>query len=241
MTDDVKLWEKSFWLSKSAETFATHVYKDEWKAALERRGDKLWFEELKASAVEAKESGKDGLESLHHAVMSLHDKSTPQTNLLARAKETLVVHLLSGTYRGFGFDRPRTLDTNPVRIPAECWKGVVSWSANELSYRSLKFREVRVRMMPEANDPVLKDLYKTAPVKAGRPSVGPDIEAAFHALNKAGEIDPKASQMSHYPKFRRWLELNRPNLPVPPARISNNTLQKFFSPLFNDLKKSHKL
>ncbi len=160
-------------------------------------------------------------------------KNAPQTDLLKRAEQQITNYLLDGTYRGYGFDRPRTLETEPVRIPAECWKGPISWVGNELSYQSLKFSQVRVRMMPEDRDPILKKPFEAPAPKAGRRTVGPAIQAAFQALLKFKEIDPAASQMSHYPKVKKWLEMHHAELNIPPASISDKTVQKYFSPLFN--------
>jgi len=82
---------------------------------------------------------------------------------------------------------------------------------------------------------------KTPVRSPGRPGVRQAIEDAFHALNDAGRIDPKASQMSHYPKVRDWLEKNRPDLKVSPAHMSGKTINKYYASLFNELKKAHNL
>ncbi|WP_170576429.1 hypothetical protein [Ruegeria atlantica] len=235
MTDYIELWKRSHWLCNSAKTYATHFFKDEWQAAVDYRGDQPWMKILEKSAHEARASGKDTIDTIQHTLGALYEINKPQADLLERARQQITNYLLDGTYRGFGFDRPRTLDTGPVLIPAECWKGAVSWAGNEVQFQSLKFNEVRVRMMREHLDPILKKPFEVPVAKAGRPTVGPAIEAAFHALLKIGEIDPSASQKSHYPKVRKWIESDYADLNIPPASISDKTIHKFFSPLFKSL------
>ncbi|WP_037317873.1 hypothetical protein [Ruegeria halocynthiae] len=240
MTDFIELWKRSHWLSNSAKAYATHFFKDEWQAAVEHRGDQPWMEILQESSNEARAAGKTGWDIAEQLLGEFVVKTKPQADLLKRAEQQITDYLLDGTYRGYGFDRPRTLDTEPVRIPAECWKGPVSWVGNEVSYQSLTFSQVRVRMMREHLDPILKKPFDTPVPKAGRPTVAPAIEAAFHALHKIGEIDLSASQMSHYPKVRKWLEKNGTNLPVPADKISSETIRRIISPLFKELKEIKK-
>ncbi|WP_170328625.1 hypothetical protein [Ruegeria arenilitoris] len=240
MTDNMELWKKSHWLSKSKKSYAQHFFRDEWQAIVENGGDVPWHELFRTSMEDTKASGKLGMEAFEHFAGRIHEKENPRTKLLERAEHEIKKYLLDGTYRGYGFDRPRNLETEPVLIPAECWKGVVSWADNEVSYQSLKFREVRVRMMRENRDPILKKPFEAPVRKVGRPTVGPAIEEAFHALLKIKEIDPAASQMSHYPKVKKWLEIHHADLNVPPASISDKTIQKYFSLLFNTLRKKSK-
>ncbi len=240
MTDYIELWKRSHWLSNSAKTYATHFFKDEWQAAVEHRGDQPWMEIFQEKSNVARAAGKTGWDIAEQLLGEIVVKITPQADLLERAKQQITNYLLDGTYRGYGFDRPRTLDTEPVLLPAECWKGAVSWAGNEVQFQSLKFCEVRIRMMREHLDPILNKPFESPAVKPGRPTVAPAIEAAFYALNKIGQIDPKASLQSHYPKVRKWLELNFPNLPVPADRISSETIRRIISPLFKELRKIKK-
>ena len=239
--DTTKIWNRSIWLSNSAHAFASHFYKDEWQAAKRLRGEKVSLQVLHDEALQARSEGIEGWDALLTGVKKLSDLNTPKEQLLKKASKQILQRLQDGRYRAFGFDRPRTMDTIPVQIPRDAWSDSTSLDSNNLHYQSMTLIDVRIRMAPKSADMEVKKQLLEETKRPGRPSVAPAIKAAFHALNKTGEIDPDASQMSHYPKVRNWLELNYPNLPVPPAHISDNTLQKHFSPLFNTLKKTHKL
>lgn len=240
MTDYMELWKCSFWLSDCPRSYAAHFYKKDWEAAKAHEGSQHWFEDLKDAAEEGKSQGYEGFELFAYSAAKVGDLGKPKHELLEKCTHELIQKLKSGKYRAFGFDRPRTLDLNPVQIPREAWARVTRLDDNRLAYQSLQFVDVRVRMMREEVDPILKQPLEAPVAKAGRPTVAPAIEAAFHALNKIKEIDLSASQMSHYPKVRKWLEMNGTNLPVPADKISSETIRRIISPLFKELKEAKK-
>ncbi|WP_171172759.1 hypothetical protein [Ruegeria sp. HKCCA0370] len=235
-----ELWKQSHWLSASAEAFAKHFYKDEWVEAQNLRGDKHFLQVFCEALVEASPEVDDGFDRVKIGAQKLSAVSAPQFELKSRATDEIVKLLRKGVYRAYGFDRPRTLDLEPVQIPREAWNERSVFEKNEVHYQSLRFIGVRVRMMRAENDPLLKAQPCPVPAKAGRPTVAPAIEMAFHALNKMGEIDLSASQMSHYPKVREWLEKNGADLPVPANKISSETIRRIISPLFKELRGAKK-
>lgn len=236
----MELWKCSFWLSDCPRTYAAHIYKKEWKAANDHAGNKLWIEDLKDAAEEGKSQGYEGLELFAYSAKKLGDLGKPIHELLEKCTQELIQKLKSGRYRAFGFDHPRTLDLKPVQIPKEAWERATKLDDNTLYYQSLKFVDVRVRMVREEADPILKKPFDLPVAKGGRPTVAPAIENAFHALNKIGQIDLSASLMSHYPKVKKWLELNCTDLPVPADKISSETIRRIISPLFRELKENQK-
>lgn len=148
----------------------------------------------------------------------------------------MVVHLY-----GFGYELPRSLSSVPVAIPKEAWAGKCDWTNGTLTYRGLEFVDIRLTTNRIRNEVLERGFVDKTPTNpAGRPGVGPAIKSAFHTLQNEGQIDPNASLLSHYPKIKAWLELNKPDLPVPPAHIYNETIRKYISPLFKDLSKTNK-
>ncbi len=237
MTDTMALWKGSHWLSNTPRLFAQRVFKEEWEAAVAHRGSKLWIHNAMEAGERLKESGmQPGFELFFAGLHEAGKLEQPKLDLLKRATEEVRKRLRTGQYRAFGFDRPRTLETQPVLLPREVWSSDKSLEESKVTFQSLTFIDVRVRMVSEERDQLLKTHYDVPAVKAGRPTVGPAIEAAFDALHKIGEIDPTASQKYHFPKIRTWIERNEIDVNIPPEGISDKTISKFFSPLFKRLK-----
>lgn len=226
------LWKGSHWLSRSPEVLASRLDEQKWRKAKQTRGDDHPLKIAADAVATASTSGKNPNEIILAIMDELNAKESPKSKLIDSAKELLLNSLHSGTYRGYGFDRPRTTETEPVLVPAECWRGLVSWHKCKVTFQSLAFTEVRIRMIRERNDPLLKEIYKSVAPKLGRPSVGDDIKLAFYALQKIEEINTDASLTSHYPKIRAWLELNKPNIVIPPVSISDKTMYAHLSKLF---------
>lgn len=161
---------------------------------------------------------------------------TARSDLERTLKTNILSYISKGYLHGFGYVLPRSLTSVPVAIPKEAWKGKCNWTEATLKFRGLEFADVRLTTNRIRNEILKRGVVDKTPTnRAGRPSVGSAIEAAFHALLKEGEIDSAASQSSHYPKVRTWLELNEKDLSVPPAHISRQTLYRHFSPLFRGL------
>lgn len=157
-------------------------------------------------------------------------------DLEQRLKSNILGYIAKGNLIGFGYELPRSLTSVPVRIPKEAWGGTCDWHKAMLRFRGLEFVDVRLVTKRIRNEILERGVVDTTPTSpAGRPGVASAIEAAFHALNESGKIDPNASQSSHYPALRGWLEQYYPDLPVPPATLSEKTIYKYFSPLFKGL------
>lgn len=208
-----------------------------------------WEELQKSSAISALEDGMTKASAMEADAVTkiqmllegpqkiLEARNTLRQNL----QENILKYIAGGHLHAFGFEPPRRVASTPIAIPKEAWSGRCNWDEGKLSYSGMEFIEVRLTTNRIRNEILERGHVDSTPMRApGRPSVKPDIEAAFHALNKAGEIDPMASQMSHYPKVRRWLELHRPDLDVPPGQINLETIRRIISPFFNELKKTKK-
>lgn len=161
--------------------------------------------------------------------------------LKRKLKTNVLTYIAQGHLHAYAFENPRLLSSIPVAIPKAAWKGKCDWTRGRLSCDGLEFIDVRLTTNRIRNEILERgNVDRTPARKIGRPSVANEIRAAIQALNEAGEIDPKASQKSHFPKAMRWLELNRPDLKPSPGSISYETFRKQFSPLFNELKKNQK-
>jgi len=203
-----------------------------------------WEELQKKSAIDALSKGiesaanidGDAATKVTHALAESQKILTVRGDLENKLKANILSYVSDGHIHGFGYELPRSLSSAPVAIPKAAWSGKCGWEKGTLNFRGLEFVDVRLttnRIRNEILERGVVDKTPTSP--AGRPGVRAAIEEAFHALQNAGQIDPDATQASHYPKVRAWLELNKPDLRVPPASISNKTFYRYFSPLFNDL------
>ena len=206
------------------------------KAEWQRLQGQSALEALSRDAQSASEVEGDIAAKLSHAVAGSQAILSSRAALERRLKTATLSYIAQGHLHGFGFDLPRAVSSAPVAIPKAAWAGQCDWSSGALSFKGLEFVDIRLTTNRIRNETLERgQVDKTPTNPAGRPGVGAAIVEAFHALHKAGEINASASQSSHYPKVKAWLELNKPDLSVPPASISEKTLYKYFSPLFKDL------
>ncbi len=196
---------------------------------------------FKKDAQEASELDGDMTAKLTHAFSGFGKLAGTRNALKDKLQANILSYVSSGHIHGFDFDLPRSVSSVPVAIPKEAWAGKCDWENGTPSFRGLEFADVRLTTNRIRNEILERgNVDRTPPRAVGRPSAAKDIMAAIHALHEAGEIDPTASQKSHFPKALRWLELNRPDLDPAPNAISFETFRKHFSPFFNDLKKNTK-
>ncbi|WP_417267894.1 hypothetical protein [Celeribacter baekdonensis] len=219
-------------LSNSWLTYAHPDLKTEWQD-LQKHSP---IEALQKDALAASELDGDMTAKLTHAFSGFGKLTGARSDLKNKLQANTLSYVSGGHLHGFGYELPRTVSAVPVAIPKAAWAGKCDWTNGTVSFRGLEFVDVRLttnRIRNEILERGVVDKTPTSP--AGRPGVGPAIEDAFRSLHKTGQIDASASQASHYPKVRAWLELNKPDLPVPPAHLSDKTIYKYFSPLFKDL------
>ncbi|KUJ85179.1 hypothetical protein AVO45_16870 [Ruegeria marisrubri] len=232
------MWHKGVPMTQAWVTYAKPDLKERW-AELQQRSASDAFEK---GAAMASASEGDAVAKIQMALEGPQKILRARTELRETLQKNILKYIAGGHLHGFGYELPRKVSSAPVAIPKAAWAGRCDWTGGALSYRGLEFVDIRLTTNRIRNEILERGNVDTTPTRApGRPSVKRDIEAAFHGLHEAGEIDPEASQMSHYPKVKRWLELHRPDLEVPPAYISDKTIQKYFAPLFNELKESSKL
>ncbi|WP_416369866.1 hypothetical protein [Tritonibacter mobilis] len=232
------LWERGYRLNKSAYLFSPAAERDNY--------DRLHSIDYMSMANDAAKAallvGKNAKDTGMAMTQAASDLAKARLDWRNRRQGVLLKWLQSAQLIAYGFEPPRRMDSQPVEIPATYWTGRVQWDECKLTVQGLEFIEIRIvtrQVRDEIQSRERNDL--TTPQAAGRPTVGPAIKTAFTSLQEGGEIDTNASQQSHYPKVRRWLKENAPSLSVPAEDISDKTMQKHFSPLFNELRKSYKL
>lgn len=143
-------------------------------------------------------------------------------------------------YRAHGFDRPRTLELEPVQIPREAWNERFVFEKNEVHCQSLRFIDVRVRMISAANDPLLKAQPFPVPVKAGRPSIKEDVETAFRVLAAQEQIDVSLPAKANIDRVRQQMRAANPQKYPHADKPGYEGIRLHFAPFFEELKKARK-
>ncbi|WP_217359979.1 hypothetical protein [Ruegeria arenilitoris] len=233
----IRLWRNGVPMAQAWVTYAKPDLKERW-AELQQRSASDAFE--KGAAIASASEG-DAVAKIQMALEGPQKILGARTELRKILQTNILKYIAGGHLHGFGYELPRKLSDAPVAIPKAAWAGRCDWTRGELSYRGLEFVDIRLTTNRIRNEVLERGHVDTRPTRPqGRPSVAPEIKKAFFALHEAGKIDPKASLKSHYSDIRRWLELNCPNLPVPPAHINSETIRKNISPLFKVLRETKK-
>lgn len=210
----------------------------QWKA-LQKQSP---LEALTRGAEAAAATDGDMLAKLSQALSGPSQIASERAALEKRLKTNIHSYIKQGHLHGFGFESPRRLASVPVAIPKEAWAGRCDWQACTLSFQGLEFVDVRLTTNRLRNEVLERGHVDPTPTnRAGRPSTGKEVTDAFHALVNAGEFDPTNSLTSHYPKVRQWLELHRPHMQPSAKFVSDKTLHRHLSHLFNNLKKTSRL
>lgn len=232
------LWRAGVYVGRSWETYAHPDLKARWDALKEESAIDAFAKGMEQASTS--EAGR--FEKFNQAFEGSTAILTKRAALKSELQKNILSYIAKGHLHGFGFELPRSMADMPVAIPKSAWTGRLDWDNSALSYQGIELCAVRLTTNRIRNEILGRGNVDKTPVRPqGRPTVRHAIEAAFYALNEAGKIDPTASQMSHYPLVKGWLELNQPDLPVPPAHMSDKTINKYFSQLFNALKENRNL
>ncbi|WP_341364356.1 hypothetical protein P8T57_01230 [Thalassospira sp. SN3W] len=204
------------------------------KYATENSNTKM-FERLQANL----ESGKGFLDSLQGVTGDIK----PKNDLLDEVRREILQHIGNGNLKAFGFETPRRANDTPIEVPADLWRGWVRWDKSLVEAQSLKIENVRLvpsnhieKQIAPALTTAQSDGEPFRP--AGRPSRKDHIIAAFHALNKAGEIDFNKPAKHCYPAIRAWVKAHYPEDENPDRGLGDKAIQLHVNPLFNAAKNS---
>ncbi|NKX37371.1 hypothetical protein HGG70_05405 [Rhodobacteraceae bacterium R_SAG4] len=231
------LWERGYRLNKSAYLFSPAAERDNY--------DRLHSIDYMSMANDAAKAallvGKNARDTGMAATQAASDLAKARLDWRNRRQGVVLNGLQNAQLIAYGFEPPRRMDGQPVEIPATYWTGRVQWDECKLTVQGLEFIEIRI-VTPQVRDEVLKpSKIETPEAQAtGRPSIKPLIEEAFHALLSDGLIDPTKSAKAHYPVVRQWLQSNKPEAGANATSPTDEGIRKYFSPLFRDLRTTHK-
>jgi len=144
--------------------------------------------------------------------------------------------LVTGQFRSFAFELPRSLTSIPVELRPEHWTAYPNWQTGEFKANGLHLIELRVLKAEKVAD-VIGSAETT---KVGRPSIEPHVTAAFAELNRLGKIDVSKSAVSHFPLIREWINRHDPKQELNALHLGKEGIRAHFSPLFKALKKTRK-
>jgi len=224
------LWEAGTPLQQAVHVFAPKDLKADWKSARSQSSLQAIRDRVEAdTATEAPVADK-----ISRAIAEAGPILNRRADIMNRMRWNLAEALRRDLLIAVAFEFPRTLASAPVELRPEYWRGKQVWDKGELHADNLRFVEVRI-LMPAQAAALLGGSVEGTARKPGRPGYGPDIEAAFHALNKAGKIAPHASMSSHYPLIRDWLRAHRPDSAPTPRTPGDEAIRRVVAPLFRAL------
>lgn len=237
---NTQFWRRGFYLSKAYYKFAIPEARKRYDDAMKISAWDAFEEATKRESTGDKAALDVFANSLQAATPILANRNQLRKDMQDFVRD----HLIKGNLIAFGFEPPRKISDQPIRIPAYCWKGRIDWDDSALVAQGLRFEQIRIIVALWQEKIIQLDApeAEAEDVKSpGRPSWEKHILSAFDALKEAGEINTDEYLTSHYGKVRAWLEINVKASERPPKLPHDNTLNKYLSPLFNALKEDQKL
>jgi hypothetical protein len=230
-----KLWQAGVPLARSWQTYAHPSVKAEWK--------KLWetsyMETLAANAKELSKTDLSASEKILQAFTEPNKIMQARSELMSKMQSNILGYIRDGHLFALGFEPPRTLSAAPVEIPLTLWSGKPNWETSTLSAQGLTLIEVRLttkRIRAEITEISREELNPTAkPV--GRPTIRPQIVAAYHAVQTSGPCLDGMHVKSVAGLVREQLARSCPELQVTAEKPSYEAIRRVISPL---LKKNNK-
>ena len=220
------LWEKALPVSSGRVRLAPEEMRTRWEAAHRNP----WLEDLRS----ALPSGQPLALGFSNAVAVTFE---PRKEIDKVIDEWATRHLRSGAIIGLGFEPPRRMNSEPVIIPAACWRYGAQSGSHKLQIDGLTFTEIRI--LPRTAAERIKAGWEIETVpphpapKRGPRGSATNIAEAFEALHAAGRIDLDASAKSHFPMIRDWLQYHHPKVGYSAAKPTDETIRKTFQPMFD--------
>jgi hypothetical protein len=230
------LWEIGVRLNRAPYAFSPKSEKLEY----DRLHGTSTIEALVSAAERANETGLTGWDALNASLATVRPMTSARSDWNERMRKLIHHHLLHENLFGYGFEPPRTMESQPFKIPKACWNGHIRWDNDTLSSDGLEFVHVRL-LSEEARSKFLAEKSETTTsVRAGRPSIKEHVQEAFDALAAIGLIDTSAAARKHFEPIRDWLRTNKPDAGYTDGIPSNEGIRAHFAPLFNELRKNRK-
>ncbi len=220
------LWEKALPFTQGRVRFAPDEMRARWEAAHRN----FWGNDVKSMLPSGQSSALEITKAFAAAFK-------PRQEINKAIDEWVTRQLKSGAIIGLGFEPPRRMNSEPVIIPAACWRNSVRHDSDKLRIDGLIFTETRI--LPRTAAKQIKAAWEIETVpphpapKRGPRGSAMDIAEAFEALHAAGRIDFNASAKSHYPEIRDWLQYHHPKVGYSAAKPTDETIRKTFQPMFD--------
>lgn len=191
----------------------------------------------------------DALAILSQSVAETSALDQDRNRLTETGKARLLKALAAGNVLALGFEHPRKRQDVPIKLEASDFGGTAHFRWDLGSLRSHGLHTIEVRFIStERAEGLAKELRAETlersgvrfaePAKpVGRPTIKPQIEAAFRALLEEGRVDVTAPMKRNYTIIRQWLALNCSDITVTPDTPNDETIRRIIKPLFDQAKK----
>lgn len=147
--------------------------------------------------------------------------------------------LIDGELVADGYSIPRRPEDNRCKIPEDVWLNphFITWDKNKVKGNGLEIIDIQVyEKITSLDKPVMEVNPATEErVKVGRPKVSDKIANAFISLANSGEIDFEDKISQRFNPVIRCLIEQEPENERKDKSLSESTLRKTISPLFNQL------
>ncbi|MBR9653556.1 hypothetical protein [Thalassovita aquimarina] len=231
-----ELWNAGIYLSQADRSFAPENLRKAWeeaskKSALHAMQDKM--EELKETQV-------DFTKKLEAMLGAVNEVSRPKDDILKKMRELVVNWLKRGDLVAYGFEKPRRMASIPYELPAQLWHGRIDWFDSSLSSQSLELVQIRVlskAMIDKVTTAALPNSETLAePVQPaiGRPTIQPQIKAAYLSVASSEKLDKTMSLKTVAEHVRLQLAQDNPDLQVTENKPSYETIRRVISPLWKE-------
>lgn len=204
----------------------------------------FYSKELKPDA-----SGMDVLRSISEAMAQARSLDEGRQRLWEQGQALIARAMKSGDIRAFGFENPRSIKDLPVELDYTDLATAESFRWSKGVYKSHGVHVIEVRFMAQVRmQELLTQSAQTSPVvhelpaetdrpSKGRPTIRPQVEAAFQALSQAGKIDLNAPRKHNFPLIKQWIVKNCSELPVSNGVPSDEAIRRILKPLFEKAEK----
>ena len=187
------------------------------RTELQELQKKSQFKIFEEGTKTAQADGKTGFDIFISALKGPQELSSRISDIKAISRGRIYSWVKSGDVRVYGYELPRSLNSEPVEISSDLLLSVPQWLSTEGEFRhqGIHIAELRIistKAIKELeNDATRSITASVEPQAPGRPSFKSDIKRAYFALKQAGELDFSRSMKSQYVKFRKWLHAASPD------------------------------
>jgi hypothetical protein len=154
------------------------------------------------------------------------------TELDAELKDWMLCGLQSGDFVAVAYPKIRLRGAKPIQLTLLQWKaGKYSWDCNELWAADAEYGEIRV--LPVVMENLHRKRSSEEKPKRGRPSYNKEVLTAWSKLAANGELAKCSSLKSTFPKIRRLMEADNPEIEFRDREPSDSALYKILASLWD--------